>query len=317
LASLVNASTKPVNFDDMTVRIIKANTVQIMDYYPFGLMWEKQDVTSTDNLTWHHGKELQENEFAQQGKSLDLEDFGARMYDPILEKWWSVDPLAEKFLDISPYNGMGNNPIFFIDPDGRAVTSHDGGNRTVYTDEDAAMALMALQAGEEQKAQQQDTDPPKKEKSSLEVFQGFLDIIGLVPVFGEPADAINGLIYLAQGDNLNAGLSFAAVIPIFGWAATAGKLGVKVNKHVKTADAVKQTASTFNKSNPDKAKYIFKDLTEGYPTTTISTPKGDIVRAQVGPDTYIQLRHFDKSGSHSTIDFIDKKGLFHEFKFNY
>lgn len=103
----------------MTVRIIKANTVQIMDYYPFGLMWEKQDVTSTDNLKWHHGKELQENEFAQQGKSLDLEDFGARMYDPILGRWWSVDPLAEKFLSLSPYNGMGNNPIFFIDPDGR------------------------------------------------------------------------------------------------------------------------------------------------------------------------------------------------------
>jgi RHS repeat-associated protein len=102
----------------MTVRIIKANTVQIMDYYPFGLMWEKQDVTSTDNLKWHHGKELQENEFAQQGKSLDLEDFGARMYDPILGRWWSVDPLAEKFLSLSPYNGMGNNPIFFIDPNG-------------------------------------------------------------------------------------------------------------------------------------------------------------------------------------------------------
>ncbi len=92
-----------------------------MDYYPFGLMWEKQDVTSTDNLKWHHGKELQENEFAQQGKSLDLEDFGARMYDPILGRWWSVDPLAEKFLSLSPYNGMGNNPIFFIDPDGRSI----------------------------------------------------------------------------------------------------------------------------------------------------------------------------------------------------
>jgi RHS repeat-associated protein len=145
----------------MTVRIIKANTVQIMDYYPFGLMWEKQDVASTDNLKWHHGKEFQENEFAQQGKSLDLEDFGARMYDPILGRWWSVDPLAEKFLSLSPYNGMGNNPIFFIDPNGREVITHDGGNRTVYTGEDAAMALMALQAGEEQKAQQQDTDPVK------------------------------------------------------------------------------------------------------------------------------------------------------------
>ena len=102
----------------MTVRIIKANTVQIMDYYPFGLMWEKQDVTSTDNLKWHHGKELQENEFAQQGKSLDLEDFGARMYDPILGRWWSVDPLAEQRNWLSPYNFVQNNPIVRVDPTG-------------------------------------------------------------------------------------------------------------------------------------------------------------------------------------------------------
>ena len=56
----MKASKKRVNFEGMTVRIIKANTAQIMDYYPFGLMWEKQSVTSTDNLKWHHGKELQE-----------------------------------------------------------------------------------------------------------------------------------------------------------------------------------------------------------------------------------------------------------------
>ena len=102
----------------MTVRIIKANTVQIMDYYPFGLMWKKQDVTSTDNLKWHHGKELQENEFAQQGKSLDLEDFGARMYDPILGRWWSADPLAEQRNWLSPYNFVQNNPALLVDPTG-------------------------------------------------------------------------------------------------------------------------------------------------------------------------------------------------------
>jgi RHS repeat-associated protein len=102
----------------MAVQIIKANTVQIMDYYPFGLMWEKQDVTSTDNLKWHHGKELQENEFAQQGKSLDLEDFGARIYDPILGRWWSVDPMAEQRNWLSPYNFVQNNPIVRVDPTG-------------------------------------------------------------------------------------------------------------------------------------------------------------------------------------------------------
>jgi hypothetical protein len=60
-----------------------------------------------------------------------------------------------------------------------------------------------------------------------------LDVTGLIPGFGEIADGANALIYLARGDNLNAGLSAAAMIPFAGWAATGGKL---VNKAIKTVN---------------------------------------------------------------------------------
>lgn len=103
----------------MTVNVIKANVVQQMDYYPFGLMWEAQDATQTNNLLWHHGKELQEGEFLQQGVSFDLEDFGARMYDPVVARWWSVDPLASNAPNWSPYRAFFNNPLLFTDPDGQ------------------------------------------------------------------------------------------------------------------------------------------------------------------------------------------------------
>ena len=71
-------------------------------------------------------------------------------------------------------------------------------------------------------------DKPKENKL-LDFFQVGLDIVGLVPVFGEAADGVNGVIYAARGDTLNAALSFGAMIPVAGWASTGGKLALKGN----------------------------------------------------------------------------------------
>lgn len=59
------------------------------------------------------------------GKELDQETgnyyYGARYYNPKTSIWLSVDPLANKYPDVSPYNFVLNNPIANIDPDGRDV----------------------------------------------------------------------------------------------------------------------------------------------------------------------------------------------------
>ena len=50
---------------------------------------------------------------------LDWYDYGARHMDGALGRFTTMDPLCEKYYSISPYAYCANNPMRFIDPDGR------------------------------------------------------------------------------------------------------------------------------------------------------------------------------------------------------
>ena len=52
--------------------------------------------------------------------------YGARYYEPRLSLWMSVDPLQEKYPNISTYCNAANNPIKFIDSDGRKLLFASG-----------------------------------------------------------------------------------------------------------------------------------------------------------------------------------------------
>ena len=81
------------------------------DYSGFGKRLDSS--TGSTNRYRFSGKE--EQEFA----GLPWQDFGARMYDPDLARWTTQDPLADQYPGISPYAYCNNNPVNFVDPDGR------------------------------------------------------------------------------------------------------------------------------------------------------------------------------------------------------
>ena len=60
--------------------------------------------------------------FTFSGKEKDSETgyyyFGARYYNPDFSLWLSVDPMADKYPGLSPYNYCAWNPVRLIDPDG-------------------------------------------------------------------------------------------------------------------------------------------------------------------------------------------------------
>lgn len=92
--------------------------IQSDDYYAFGKRKSSGSPISTINKYLYNGKEIIDelNSFAEDGQY----DFTARLYDPVTGRWSSIDP-ADQFYDITGYAGMGNNPVVYVDPDGRFI----------------------------------------------------------------------------------------------------------------------------------------------------------------------------------------------------
>jgi RHS repeat-associated protein len=84
------------------------------DYYAFGAQMQKRGKEGSYRYGFN-GKE-NDNEVKGEGNSLD---FGGRIYDPRLGRWLSQDPLMAKKPDLSPYQSYKNNPIIYIDGDGK------------------------------------------------------------------------------------------------------------------------------------------------------------------------------------------------------
>jgi RHS repeat-associated protein len=100
-----------------------AEVLEENSYYPFGLKHFNNLIVSAYNYQYN-GKEYQ--------KETGWSDYGARMYMPDMARWGVIDPLAEASRRFTPYNYALNNPIMFIDPDGRKAESPDQAEANIF-----------------------------------------------------------------------------------------------------------------------------------------------------------------------------------------
>ncbi|MBK7309629.1 MAG: RHS repeat-associated core domain-containing protein [Sphingobacteriaceae bacterium] len=117
--SVVSDRKIPIE-DASNVGNIKHYIPQILtatDYYAFGEAMEGR-VFNSDKYRYSFNGQEKDDEVKGGGNSYD---YGARIYDPRLGKWLSVDPFATNYVSFSPYCFVGNSPIIAVDPDGKRI----------------------------------------------------------------------------------------------------------------------------------------------------------------------------------------------------
>jgi RHS repeat-associated protein len=106
------------------------------NYYPFGLKHSGyNELVSSTNLALkykYNGKELQDDLIGN--SKLDWYDYGARFYDAALGRWHVVDPMAEKYTGLTPYDFVAGNPINIVDPDGMDWFRNDSTGAVLWVD---------------------------------------------------------------------------------------------------------------------------------------------------------------------------------------
>ena len=92
------------------------NIKQINNFYPSGTSMAERRTDQGVQPYKFSGKELDRFD------NLDFYDFDARAYNPVLMRFTRTDPMAEKYPGMSPYAYCANNPVLYVDRDGRDIS---------------------------------------------------------------------------------------------------------------------------------------------------------------------------------------------------
>ena len=86
-------------------------------YHTFGSVTSGRSFYSESYRYGYGGKENEEELYG----SNNSYDYGARILDSRLGRWFALDPISSKYPFFSPYSYSANSPLIFVDPDGKRI----------------------------------------------------------------------------------------------------------------------------------------------------------------------------------------------------
>ncbi len=98
-----------------TTDYYKAEVMRAVDYFVFGAPMPGRQYNNSNYRYSFNGKE---NDFESFDPGDGMQDYGMRIYNPSLGRFFSVDPITKDYPELTPYQFASNRPIDGIDQDG-------------------------------------------------------------------------------------------------------------------------------------------------------------------------------------------------------